>query len=459
MELPSQQAARQITEAIDKLKRIGGGNRIILVTGPVASGKTWAVKEALRNAGEEWVVKQAKGDVLRLRVTGNGKVITVADPLESLLGRDADAAVLREYSPAHDDDYKITIVTLCRPSLLDVVSPEINALLATCLHHIDVPSMKAAHHSLLAALLGNPLTGLPVKDQTIASLHRAVSHPAVCDTRDPFKDRQNSAATNTAFHSFGSLQDDLIKLVKTMNPTSSAMSFVTPSGILLTGVSGCGKTSLARSLEAPLTELGVGFRWVDAAGLFNSWLGETEAKIREIFTEARAASPCMVVIDDIDAVGRRRDGAESDDAGSASVRGLSSLLCELDGIGGNKGVMVVGLTSLPWLLDSALLRQGRLEKLILINPPDETDRAAILKALATKMSLAPDVDIDAIAASTVGHTPAALRWLLRTAGLQALATSSTHITLEHINNAMADIPAPPSPPLLLRFSNFIDSKP
>ena len=148
-----------------------------------------------------------------------------------------------------------------------------------------------------------------------------------------------------------------------------------PSGIVLHGASGAGKTALVAQLEVELP--GVRFLQVTASSLFGKYLGESEAKLRTLFSEARAAAPCVLVIDDIDVLGQRRSLGE-DSGTDVTRRVLTALLCELDGFEEKEGVLVVGTTSVISTLDGALLRQGRLESVIEVPVLSESDCRELL---------------------------------------------------------------------------------
>ena len=171
-----------------------------------------------------------------------------------------------------------------------------------------------------------------------------------------------------------------------------------PRGVLVYGPPGCGKTFLLRAL-AGTGQLNV--LAVKGAELLDKYVGESERAVRELFRRAADAAPALVFLDEVDALAPRR--GQSSDSGVAD-RVVAALLTELDGAQPLRDVVVVGATNRPELIDPALLRPGRLERLIYVPPPDATARADILRAAAARTPLAPDVDLDALGAE-LGATP------------------------------------------------------
>ncbi|KAI0072999.1 AAA family ATPase [Panus rudis PR-1116 ss-1] len=185
-----------------------------------------------------------------------------------------------------------------------------------------------------------------------------------------------------------------------------------PKGILLYGPPGCSKTLLVRACA---TESGVNFVAVKGPELLNKYVGESERAVREIFRKARAAAPSIIFFDEIDALGTSRSG--SDQGGGVHEGVLTSLLNEMDGVQELVGVTVVAATNRPDVIDSALMRPGRLDRILFVGPPDQAGREEILRIRCKKMSVDPNLDIAHIAKLTAGCSGAEINALCQEAAL------------------------------------------
>ncbi len=185
-------------------------------------------------------------------------------------------------------------------------------------------------------------------------------------------------------------------------------------GILLSGPPGGGKTLLAR---AAAHETGVNFISIKGPELLSKWVGESEKGVREIYKKARQAAPCIVFLDEIDALAPRRgDGTGN----GVAERVVSQLLTEIDGIEETRGVVTLATTNRPDMLDPALMRPGRFDIHIRVAPPDAAARREILAIHTRNQPLAADVDLDALAAATEGRSGADLAGICRVAGMAAV---------------------------------------
>jgi transitional endoplasmic reticulum ATPase len=209
-----------------------------------------------------------------------------------------------------------------------------------------------------------------------------------------------------------------------------------PRGVLVYGPPGCGKTFLLRAL-AGTGRLNV--LSVKGAELLDKYVGESERAVRELFRRAADAAPALVFLDEVDALAPRR--GQSTDSGVAD-RVVAALLTELDGAQPLRDVIVVGATNRPELIDPALLRPGRLERLVYVPPPDGAARADILRAAARNTPLAADVDLDALGADLDGYSAADCAAVLREAALAAMRESldATEVTAAHVAAARAAVP-------------------
>ncbi|EJD76054.1 transitional endoplasmic reticulum ATPase 1 [Loa loa] len=175
-------------------------------------------------------------------------------------------------------------------------------------------------------------------------------------------------------------------------------------GVLFYGPPGCGKTLLAKAIAH---ECQANFISIKGPELLTMWFGESEANVRDVFDKARAAAPCVLFFDELDSVAKAR-GGNIGDAGGAADRVINQILTEMDGMSNKKNVFIIGATNRPDIIDSAILRPGRLDQLIYIPLPDEASRLQIFKANLRKTPIATDVDLTYLAKTTVGFSGADL---------------------------------------------------
>jgi len=206
----------------------------------------------------------------------------------------------------------------------------------------------------------------------------------------------------------GGLEDVKRELHETVQyPVEHADKYIkfgmSPSkGVLFYGPPGCGKTLLAKAIA---NECGANFISIKGPELLTQWFGESEANVRELFDKARAASPCILMFDEMDSIAKAR-GSGGGGSSEAGDRVINQILTEIDGVGARKNVFVIGATNRPDILDPAVIRPGRLDQLIYIPLPDLKSRVAIFQAALRKAPLEPGVEVEVLARSTHGFSGA-----------------------------------------------------
>lgn len=204
-----------------------------------------------------------------------------------------------------------------------------------------------------------------------------------------------------------------------------------PKGVLLVGPPGTGKTLLAKAISG---EAGVPFFSISGSDFVEMFVGVGASRVRDLFEQAKKNAPCLVFIDEIDAVGRRR-GAGLGGGHDEREQTLNQLLVEMDGFGVNQGVIVMAATNRPDILDPALLRPGRFDRQVVVGAPDAKGREEILQVHARGKKLAPDVDLKDIANTTQGFTGADLENLLNEAALHAARKNKKEISMQDVKDS------------------------
>jgi cell division protease FtsH len=211
-----------------------------------------------------------------------------------------------------------------------------------------------------------------------------------------------------------------------------------PRGVLLVGPPGTGKTLLARAVAG---EAGVTFLSISGSEFVEMFVGVGAARVRDLFEQARKMAPCIIFIDELDAMGRARGAGPMAGGHDEKEQTLNQLLVELDGFDPSQGIILLAATNRPEILDPALLRPGRFDRQILVDRPDKQGRIQILQVHAKKVKLAPDVSLEQVAALTPGFTGADLANLINEAALLATRRRAQAVTLEDFNNAIERIVA------------------
>ncbi|CAD7973071.1 unnamed protein product [Amoebophrya sp. A120] len=193
----------------------------------------------------------------------------------------------------------------------------------------------------------------------------------------------------------------------------ASLGLATPAGVLLYGPPGCGKTLVAKAVASAAN---ANFISVKGPELLNKYVGESERAVRSVFQRARTSSPCIIFFDELDSMVPKR----SSEGTSSSERVVNQMLTEMDGMNSRRDVFVIAATNRPDIIDPAMLRPGRLDRLLYVPLPDESGRREILKSLTRRSPLSADIDFEQIAGKTTGFTGADLGALCREATIRAM---------------------------------------
>lgn len=255
---------------------------------------------------------------------------------------------------------------------------------------------------------------------------------------------QMEPQTQVTFGDVAGIEQAKLELTEVVDFLKNADRFTAigakiPKGVLLVGPPGTGKTLLARAVAG---EAGVPFFSISGSEFVEMFVGVGASRVRDLFEQAKTNAPCIVFIDEIDAVGRQR-GAGLGGGNDEREQTLNQLLTEMDGFEGNTGIIIIAATNRPDVLDQALLRPGRFDRQVVVDRPDYAGRQEILNVHARGKTLAKDVDLDKIARRTPGFTGADLSNLLNEAAILAARRNLTEISMDEINDAIDRVLAGP----------------
>ncbi|WP_395363966.1 ATP-dependent zinc metalloprotease FtsH [Streptomyces sp. YH02] len=239
--------------------------------------------------------------------------------------------------------------------------------------------------------------------------------------------------------------NDVVDFLK--NPQAyRAMGAKMPRGVLLAGPPGTGKTLLARAVAG---EAGVPFFSASASEFIEMIVGVGASRVRELFAEARKVAPAIIFIDEIDTIGRARGGGSGMGGHDEREQTLNQILTEMDGFTGSEGVIVLAATNRADVLDPALTRPGRFDRIVHVNPPDRGGREAILRIHTREIPLAKDVDLEHVARTTPGMTGAELANLANEAALLAVKRAQKAVTRSDLSDALEKVQLGAERPLVM----------
>lgn len=303
---------------------------------------------------------------------------------------------------------------------------------------VDVDMRDSSNNSALAWLATNSLLGLILILGLLMLLRRSAAGAGNAMNFGRSKARfQMEAKTGVAFEDVAGIEEakeelqEVVSFLK--NPEKfTAIGARIPKGVLLVGQPGTGKTLLAKAIAG---EAGVPFFSISGSEFVEMFVGVGASRVRDLFRKAKESAPCIVFIDEIDAVGRQR-GAGIGGGNDEREQTLNQLLTEMDGFEGNSGVIVIAATNRVDVLDSALLRPGRFDRQVVVDLPTYNGRLSILEVHARNKKIAPEVSLPVIARRTPGFSGASLANLLNEAAILTARRRKEAMTMQEVEDAM-----------------------
>ncbi|HEX8631223.1 MAG TPA: AAA family ATPase [Catenuloplanes sp.] len=487
-DLPGLRAqAQELTELLDLgfnhrevLGRLGTTVSMgVLLTGPAGSGKTALVRAVAAGVGARVVnlwgpeLSASTNTDAAARVRSAAQSVRSGDPavllvsdVEAVVPRDEPGPLATVFRQVLAETVRAGAAVVCTTSRPEAVDPALRApnLLAVQLA-VPLPDAAMRREQLGVLIRGVPLAddvrlddvagrtpgfvaadlGALVREAGVRAALRQKSADAPTVAMADFEAaldvvRPTSMAESSLEVAAVTLDQvgDMVEVKQTLTEsvlwpltypdTFARLGVQPPRGVLLYGPPGCGKTFLVKAIA------GTGkanVLSVKGAELLNKWVGESERAVRELFRRAREAAPTLVFLDEVDALAPTRGQATD---GGTTDRVVAALLTELDGVEALRNVVVIGATNRPDLIDAALLRPGRLERLVYVPPPDAAARAEILRASARSVPLADDVDLAGLAGDLEGFSGADCAALVREAALVAMRESmdASCVTVAHV---------------------------
>ncbi|MGJ3246126.1 MAG: ATP-dependent zinc metalloprotease FtsH3 [Elainellaceae cyanobacterium] len=334
------------------------------------------------------------------------------------------------------DGEKIAVNLPNDPDLLNILQE----------HNVDIAVTPQADDNVFVRVLSTLLIPFLLLVVLFFVLRRAQSGPgSQAMNFGKSKARvQMEPQTQVTFGDVAGIEQAKLELAEVVDFLKNADRFTAigakiPKGVLLVGPPGTGKTLLARAVAG---EAGVPFFSISGSEFVEMFVGVGASRVRDLFEQAKSNAPCIVFIDEIDAVGRQR-GAGLGGGNDEREQTLNQLLTEMDGFEGNTGIIIIAATNRPDVLDAALLRPGRFDRQVVVDRPDYAGRLEILNVHARGKTLSKDVDLEKIARRTPGFTGADLSNLLNEAAILAARRNLTEISMDEVNDAIDRVLAGP----------------
>jgi cell division protease FtsH len=394
---------------------------IFLITVGIVNFITGEKQERLEITYDKFIQKMEKGDIKELSVTSEGLTLKLTGKMKGDTGADEEfitrALFSEEFSQTLNDELKSANVKINEPQKESIWFTFLTSIVPLVVIFI------------LFFFLMNQAQGGGSKVMNFGKSRAKL---------------YNEEKKKVTFDDVAGADEEKNELVEVVEFLKDPRKFASlgariPKGVLLNGPPGTGKTLLARAVAG---EAGVPFFSISGSDFVEMFVGVGASRVRDLFETAKKNAPCIIFIDEIDAVGRHR-GAGLGGGHDEREQTLNQLLVEMDGFGANEGIIIIAATNRPDILDPALLRPGRFDRQITVNRPDVKGREAILKVHARNKPLSSDIPLEAIAKRTPGFTGADLENVLNEAALLAARKNKKVIETEEVDEAIDRVIAGP----------------